>query len=116
MPKASCVYHPGRDAAAFCDGCGAPVCADCVSVRVSYFSRVAQKLCNACIAKSDAKAAAILIGAFVPFVLVSSLAWAFFFLSPLLGWLYLFSTPLFFGALALRYYRRRVEKIKAKAG
>lgn len=116
MPKASCVYHPETDAVGFCERCGMPVCANCMTIRMSYFSRVAQKLCNFCVAKSDAKTVAILIGTFVPFVLISSLAWIFFFLSPLLGWLYMFTVPLFFVAMAFRYYRRKMAKIKASAG
>lgn len=73
-----------------------------------------RRLCRICLALSDAKTMAIIIGTFVPFVLVASIGWAFFVISPLVGWLYFLAVPVISAIGATLYYRGKIRKIMAK--
>jgi len=113
MFKVPCFYHPESLAVGQCARCGQPICATCSTMTTSYFTRMPRRLCRACLALSEVKTMAIIIGTFVPFVLVASIGWAFFVISPIIGWLYLVAIPTISGIGAITFYRGRIRKIKA---
>ena len=80
-----------------------------------YMTRMPRRLCRPCLGLSEAKTMAIIMGTFVPFVLVASLGWAFFVLSPLVGWLFFVAIPAISGIGAIIYYKGRIRKIKASS-
>jgi hypothetical protein len=113
MHKVSCFYHPESAAVGRCDRCGQPICSTCTNITISYLTRASQRLCRICLAKSETKTIALFIGIFVPFVLIASIGWAFFAISPISGWLYLLAVPAISALMALRYYRGKIRKIEA---
>lgn len=82
---------------------------------MSYLTRESQRLCRVCLAKGEAKIIALVIGLFVPFVLIASIGWAFFVASLIFGWLYLLIVPIISALMATRYYRSKIRKIEATA-
>lgn len=78
---------------------------------MNYLTRVSQRLCRVCLAKSDAKTIAIIIGIFVPFVLIASIGWVFFVISLIVGWMYLIAVPVISALGAIHYYRGKIRKI-----
>jgi len=114
MYKVPCFYHPESVAIGQCAGCGQPICATCSTIVTSYITRMPRRLCRACLAISEAKTMAVIIGTFVPFVLMASIGWAFFVISPIVGWLYLLAVPSISAIVAILYYRGKIRKIKAK--
>lgn len=64
-------------------------------------------------ALSEAKTIAIIIGTFVPFVLMASIGWVFFVISPIVGWIYLLTVPVISAIGAIFYYRGKIREIKA---
>ena len=62
---------------------------------------------------SEAKTMAMIIGIFVPFVLMASVGWIFFVISPIVGWLYLLAVPAASAIGAILYYRGKIGKIRS---